>query len=458
MRIKFLFTVLYLLLTFCVFSQNKQILFGFSETPQTLLLNPGAETNYKYHAGIPLFSGMSVNIGSSSLTLSDLFSPEGIFNDKVTTAINKLTPSDYGSFNAQIEVINLGYRIDDNTYISAGFYNEIDFISYFPKDVAILLNEGNAAYLNKNFSFSELIMRTDVLGVLHAGITRKMSDRLTVGGRVKIYSSSFNMNTSNNSGTFTTTNGTNNILAHSLNNIDFVFNTSGVYDGNAVSIDGGEVATSTLLGGNLGFGLDVGLTYHVSPQLQITASILDFGYISYSNKVKNKTIKGNYSFDGIDFQFDSSNPDYWSDLTNDFNDKVPRIDNSDSYTLMRPTKVYAGLKYSYGASRLIKGDCYNTNYKEYYANAIGLQLFTIFRPLQPHLALTGFYEKVLGENLQAKFTYTIDDYSFSNIGFGLSTNIGKVNSYIVVGNILDIANASNAKGASFQLGMNLIFK
>lgn len=458
MRIKFIFLLLFLILFSNSYAQNKQVLFGFSESPQTLLLNPGAETNYRYHSGVPLLSGLSINIGSSNLILSDLFSKGGIFNDKVTAVIDKLTPADYLSFNTQIEILNLGYRLDDKTYISAGFYNEIDFIGYFPKDVAILLNEGNGAYINKNFSLAELTMRADVLGVLHAGITRKISDRLTLGGRFKIYSSSLNVNTNNNSGTFTTNSGVNNILTHSLSDVNFVYNTSGVYDGDLVSIDGGSVATETFLGGNLGFGLDFGLTYHISPQLQVTASILDLGYISYSNKIKNKTIKGSYNFDGIDFQFDSSNPNYWSDLTNDFNEKVPRVDNSDTYSLMRPTKIYSGLKYSYGKSRIVRGDCYNTNYKEYYSNAIGVQLFSVIRPLQPHFALTGFYEKIIGDNIQTKFTYTIDDFSYSNIGFGLSTNIGKVNTYFIAGNILDLGSASSAKGASLQLGMNLIFK
>ena len=34
-------------------SQNKQILYGFEEIPQSLLLNPGAKVLQKRHYGIP---------------------------------------------------------------------------------------------------------------------------------------------------------------------------------------------------------------------------------------------------------------------------------------------------------------------------------------------------------------------------------------------------------------------
>lgn len=64
-----------------------------------------------------------------------------------------------------------------------------------PKDAFTLINEGNTSYLNKSFSISEMIYKLDVLGVIHAGISRKVSDELTLGGRFKVYSSALNLET-----------------------------------------------------------------------------------------------------------------------------------------------------------------------------------------------------------------------------------------------------------------------
>jgi hypothetical protein len=60
--------------------------------------------------------------------------------------------------------------------------------------------------------------------------------------------------------------------------------------------------------------------------------------------------------------------------------------------------------------------------------------------------------------LQAKLTYTVDPYSFSNVGLGLSTKIGLFNAYFAADNLLHLQNIYDAKSASFQLGINFIFK
>ena len=146
-------------------AQNKQVLYDFAELPQTLLLNPGAETNYKFHFGMPFLSGFSIGYGSSEVVLTDIFALDNKnINDKVSTMLNSLSSRDFVKFNSQIEIFNGGFRGDQNTYLSFGFYEEIDAISYFPKDLVTLFNEGNNAYLNKSFSASQLLYKVDVLG------------------------------------------------------------------------------------------------------------------------------------------------------------------------------------------------------------------------------------------------------------------------------------------------------
>jgi len=136
-------------------AQNKQILFGFAEIPQTLMVNPGAETNFNYHIGVPGLSGVSLNFGASSGTISDLFLNDGAsFTGKVGNLISKLTERDFISITSQIDVLNGGYRLDEKTYLSFGFYEELDFVGYFPKDIAELLYYGNAPAINKSVHFS----------------------------------------------------------------------------------------------------------------------------------------------------------------------------------------------------------------------------------------------------------------------------------------------------------------
>ena len=440
-----------------IIAQNKPVLYGFAELPQTLLLNPGAETNYRFHVGVPLISGFSSTIASSKVKMEDLFLKDNVdFNIKFSKILNKLDKNDNLSFNTQIEVLSGGYRLNNKTYISAGFYEEIDFMGYFPKDIVTLLYKGNAAYLNKSFSLSQLIFNIDVLGVLHAGITRVFNKKLTLGGRLKIYSSSMNINSTNNFGTITTVLGDNNIYKHYLHNLNVSIKSSGIISKNK-KIDKKNLISDTFFGGSLGIGLDVGFTYHLTNQVEVTGSILDVGFINHKKNNFSHTVKGSYIFDGIPLKYDPLHPsDYWSKLDKEFKSKVDSKSNTDSYFTWRPTKINTSLKYSFGKARLNK-ECYGKSYREYYNSAVGVQLYTIFRPLRPQIAFTGFYERVITEKLFAKITYTIDKYSLTNVGAGFSFQVGKINFYGMIGNLFKLQNLNTANNVSLQFGFNLIF-
>lgn len=448
----------YLVFIFCigVYGQNKQVLYDFAGLPQTLLLNPGLETNYKYHIGVPMLSGFSSEIGSTGFTVSDLFAADNRdITDKVTAVLANISTSDFLSINAKMDVINIGYRLDDKTYLSGGFYNEVDGIGYLPKDGITLINEGNAAYLNKSFSASQILYKLDYLGVIHAGITRKIDDNLTLGGRFKIYSSSLNVESTNNTGTFTSNLGNNNIYVHYLENIDINFRTSGLIKDNEYINDASTYIGNTFFGGNMGVGLDFGLSYNFSPQLQFSASLLDIGFINHTKNIKNTITKGSFTFEGIAFDYDTNNTNYWQNLNDAFEEQLPTEENQDSYISWRPAKFNAAIKYSFGEKR--SKYCYDDTYKDFFSDAFGAQLYSVFRPLRQQFALTGFYEKSFSNKLHAKLTYTVDDFSYSNIGFGFSTQIWKINFYGLVDNITELSDISSANNVSLQFGFNLLF-
>ena len=73
------------------------------------------------------------------------------------------------------------------------------------------------------------------------------------------------------------------------------------------------------------------------------------------------------------------------------------------------------------------------------------------------MALTGYYYRRLFKSLRAKVTYTLDSYSFNNIGFGLSAHVGGANFYILADNFLQYQNIYDAQSVSLQLGINYIF-
>jgi hypothetical protein len=87
---------------------------------------------------------------------------------------------------------------------------------------------------------------------------------------------------------------------------------------------------------------------------------------------------------------------------------------------------------------------------------VGLQFYAMLRPKGPQMAGTLFYHRRLTEYLSAKATYTVDSYSFSNVGLGVSADIGTVNFYLAADNLIAYGNLAKAKSVSLQLGFNIV--
>ena len=438
-----------------LYSQENQILYDFDEIPQTLILNPGSNYSHDFFIGIPLLSGMSIDGGVTGVTAYDIFADDGRdINDKIRDVIYGLKNDDSFIVNEKLEVLSGGIRLNEDDFLSFGLYEEFDLVFYYPSDIAQLFYEGTTN-LDRRYSLDGVNLKADMLGVLHAGISHKVSEKFTLGGRVKLYSSVFNAQTKNNQGEFYTTQGVNNYFHHHLVNVDATVQTAGIIYDDYGNFEPNDFAKKIITFENPGFGLDVGFTHRFNEQFHITGSILDIGFVRNSKDVSSYYVRGGYDTEGIELEFDSDTPsDYWEELKEDFENKLPIDTLTTAYNSYRPLKVHASAKYSFG--KPYYEDCYKSNADDPYRNAVGGQLFVANRPLHAQWAATIFYERRFGSVLRTKFTYTLDNYTSSNIGLGLSAKMGPFNLYFAADNLQYISNLAKANSSSFQLGLNVI--
>lgn len=308
-----------------------------------------------------------------------------------------------------------------------------------------------------------------MVNVFHFGINKRVDNRFVVGARGKIYSSIFDFNSTRNKGFFVTREGQNNLLASTLD-ADMKLRTSGIAELEDAQ-DNGNLASTIMkrgfFGGNLGLGLDLGFSYNLNEQTVITGSLLDLGFIYHTNDVQTYTLNGAATVEGVEVilpdALSDPDADFWQDLVDEVEALVPFEDDTKGYITFRPTKLYASIRREFGEqleSREIC-DC-NTvvaggNGMRYrYANSFGGQLYMINRPRGPQTALTAFYLRRFGNILTAKTTYTVDKFSYSNIGLGVSIQAGPVNLYLMADNLLAYRNVADTHYASFQLGLNII--
>jgi hypothetical protein len=453
---KGLLYIIIVVFAFKSYTQNKQLLFGFSEIPQALMVNPGTEVDFKWHSGIPILSGIYAHAGVSGFAVNDLFANDGVdINSKLQNLLSQLSTKDFYTVNQQLEVFNIGFRRQNKKdYVSFGFYEEFDGILYHPKDIIAFANEGNAD-LNKVFNLSDLTFKAELLGVMHFGVSRKVNKKFTVGLRAKLYSSVFNATSTQNSGLFSTTLGEDNIYRHRLSQVNLLLKTSGIADRGELTADQGSVLSKFLMSGNMGLGVDFGLTYRANEKVEIEASIQDLGFIRHSKNITTYKIHGSQEFEGLDLIFPNGNLiDYWQNFEDDVEFNIPLDTLNKSYTTMRSLKFNTALTYKFGKQH--NNDCLRSTYDKPRRNEIGVQLYSVFRPKRPQFAATLFYYRRLSKFLRTKFTYTVDEFSAKNIGFGLSTHIGKFNMYATFDNLLGFTDLSKSNNQTFQFGFNII--
>jgi len=192
-----------------IHAQNRQLLYDFNEIPQALMLNPGMKTSQRWHVGVPMISGLFFQASTSGVTVNDLFADDGVdFTTKVQERVLDVMTrrDDFGS-TSQIEGFNIGFRGKNrpDDYYSFGMYGEMDIISYWPKDLALLAFEGNGgSNIGRSFDLGDLSLRGEMVNVFHFGINRKVNNTLTIGARAKLYSSIFQFQSIKNSGSFRT--------------------------------------------------------------------------------------------------------------------------------------------------------------------------------------------------------------------------------------------------------------
>ena len=210
----------------------------------------------------------------------------------------------------------------------------------------------------------------------------------------------------------------------------------------------------------------MGVTYNLNDQTVITGSLLDIGLLYHTSDVTNYTLKGSASIEGVEIilpdALNDPNADVWEDLVNEIEELVPFEENNNNYVSFRPIKFYSSIRYNFGKQGEPVADC-DCDYKPnsgdrslYYLNSVGAQLYAINRPRGPQFALTAFYQRRFAKVLALKATYTVDKFTPTNVGLGMSLQAGPVNFYIMGDNLFSYGNIADSNYASFQLGLNII--
>ncbi len=447
-----LISILFLVVINKSFSQFEAVDYAFSGSVKNLMLNPGAKLEYNRLIGVPFLSNTQIFAGNTGFSLYDLFAPESSFDEKFYSTLDGLKNTDFVLSHFKNELFNYGWTDDLMRFKYFGMYWEFDHITYFPADLIRFGVEGNAKDVFKVYDAKYLASKTEFVQTMYFGINKSPSADLNIGFRIKLYSGIANAQSVGNSGSFYTKKGTNNFYTHYLNDIEIEAQSSGY---NEDEDKQSYYLSKFIFSGNYGPGFDFGLTYQYSDKTSFSFSVLDLGFIYYAKDLNNYKITGNYRFEGVQIEFPDNYVSYWDEIKDEFNENVKGEENDKAYISFRPTSIYVSVKYGLGDLKNQSCNRFMNPVTEY-TSYVGLTAFTKFRPVLPHLGVSGFYEKKWSDHFYTKVNLSIDNFSYSSIGAGMVWNLSKLQFYLSMDNLYGLSDLAKSRKQSLQFGINLI--
>ncbi len=414
-------------------------LYNFNAVPQSLHMNPGYDQQARLWIGLPAISGFYLGYHNSAFTPYDLLQSGTDVNENLDNIINNLEDNSQLALRNEIDLLGVGFRTEYG-FFTFGVRLTNDYVTEYPKDLMRFARFGNAAPDLRSANLSEwdfeLVSRYDY----YIGWQDKfLEDKLSVGVRAKYMFGMANVYAERTNFSVVTQDDSKLILE-----TDILIKTAGavnfINEGGFKNIS----LTKTIFPSNQGIAFDLGGTYDLNDQIQVSASIVDLGSLKWGANNYDLVSKGRFEFSGADADLSDDEP-----LSEDFFDNL-----QDSLFKALEFDTIAGQSYSRSLSpRMFLGGTYSFNEK----HSVGVLLQSRFFDGSMYNNYSVNYVGRVSNAFQYTVSYSIINNTFNNVGAGISARLGPVQLYLVSDNVFHMVFPSNLQTTNLRVGLNLTF-
>ena len=373
----------------------------------------------------------------------------------ITGFHDALKDQNYFRQNFEMSLFHLGFRTK-NVFVSFSI-NEKESAQFgFEKKFITFLKDGNASSMGAvqdlgELSFNAYHYREFALGVSH----EVMNGRLSIGARFKALYGKFALQTNKLNFQVETAQDGSSVKLTTDMQLDFSAPLVPEYDENNY-FNGFEDDTFTandyiLNSDNMGMAFDLGAVFKVTPQITLSASIVDIGKIPFKTNVYNVSHLESYTWEGLDFSnsLDDTDPNYISadDMIDNEMEKLEAVVKpkrseitTNTFNMSIPTKVFIGGTYALSdklnfglLDRMYMYNGETNNSITLSANALLGRFFSV----------TGSYSAMSG--------------TYDNLGLGMALRLGFLQLYMVNDNLLALADPAKAQFVNVRFGLNILF-
>lgn len=339
-KISFLLLFIISLPQFSV-AQNSFILYGLRDVQQSSLLNPAFTSGANIVVGFPMLSNVSTGLLNTAGGINDFISKsaggDSLYFD-LSKVINNGQPVDKVTEFLDMNVLFAGFKAG-STFITVGISQHLFVQALLDKDLLKLAWNGNAQYVNQTLDMSHTAVNAYHLIDYNLGISVPVGDKFRVGVRLHFLQGLSDINTNNNGISMKTVlNNNNEYEIHARTNL--LVNTSGLPDST-----GFDARNYFLNFKNTGVAIDLGVDVHLTKQISISASLLNWGKVFYRSNTKTfESNKDSINFNGVSIDFiNNGNP------AGSIGDTLKKLFNlkeeSKNYRIKLPARILIGGEY-----------------------------------------------------------------------------------------------------------------
>lgn len=342
-----------LLISSTAFAQQDFVLYNMYDVPQSSYSNPSNQFNGKFYIGLPALSSNYYSLSNSGFSYSDAIKKRG---DSLVldfdALIKELEDENFTSFNSKVDLLSFGFHISKKTQLTFNVTENINFRFNYTKDFVRFVYEGNGAFEDNTADFTNLGFAANHYREYGLALSHTFTEKLRIGLRAKylygmenIYSEKTEMSLTTDPNNYTLT-----------GRADVAIRTSGLQD--FEDIDVMDYATKR---DNKGFGLDIGGHYELNEKVSFNASLLDLGYITWNNDVKNYIIEdGEYSYSGIEIssftvENDTTGETSFDRVLDSLEEEFEVKENQNKYTSPLTSRIYLGANYKLNSKMVVGG-------------------------------------------------------------------------------------------------------
>lgn len=446
-----------------VFAQDKTQ-YLLHEIPQTISLNPAITYSCKNYIELPIISQIKAYYRNSGFSHKQAFNGgKGTTGDTTQLDLdglaNALGNRNHIRVGGKINLLGIGIEYND-WFFSMNINNRSSSRLSFNRDI-VDARDGNwdlttnlPREININGTGFHLLNFTEVA----LGASFLVYPGLSLGGRVKYLLGSAHLQTRRSDIRLLTSEspieltGLSDLLIRGSLPATIRVGNDGYVEGINYNIQSFSDLIPFLFSWNHGIAIDAGVIYDYSDKIELSASILDLGFIHWRNNINVISQEEDFVFQGIDlnnYLLMGNETDFLQALEDSIYSSFSVDASTDPYLATTPTRIIAGASYQWKKN---------------------IQLGAVFEGevlssrFYPSLTFTAIGRP--SEKLTASLSYSFMDRGYNSIGFGLVFGNGPFQLYLVSDNIpvnyvreteLGLFWPYNSRTMNIRAGINILF-